>query len=118
MRHARCTRQPRTSPTCCSSPATGWPSAGRTSARCHLTAQTPPSTGDAFDLLTTPRYPFLAPYSKSRERLRQCLRQLGVDPVELYRQFAAPVDPDVVAREQLGLSPADVAMVTTALADG
>jgi receptor-binding and translocation channel-forming TcA subunit of Tc toxin/ABC toxin-like protein/neuraminidase-like protein/hemopexin/virulence plasmid A protein len=74
--------------------------------------------GDAFEDLATKRYPFLAPFSLGRERLRQCLRQLGVDPVDLYRQFAPDEDSDVVAREYLGLSPADVAMVTTELADG
>lgn len=83
-----------------------------------LAREVAPSGTDAFEALAGLRYPFLAPFSLGRERLRQCLRELGVEPVDLYRQFAPDQDPDLVAREYLGLSPADVAMVTTPLADG
>ncbi|HEY0532111.1 MAG TPA: Tc toxin subunit A, partial [Actinoplanes sp.] len=83
-----------------------------------LAGQVAEPGGDAFDTLAALRYPFLAPFSLGRERLRQALRELGVEPVELYRRFATRIDADVVAREYLGLAPADVTMVTTVLGDG
>jgi hypothetical protein len=73
---------------------------------------------DAYQVLADLPYPFALPFSLRHERLRRCLRRLGVDPVELYRQFADEVDPNVVAREHLGLTPADVGRLTTVLSDG
>ncbi|WP_229068781.1 hemopexin repeat-containing protein [Actinoplanes sp. DH11] len=63
---------------------------------------------DPYERLRTMRFPFDKPFSLADERLRRYLVRLGVDPVELYRCFAAPADPDVVAREQLGLTPEQV----------
>ncbi|OLB74337.1 MAG: hypothetical protein AUI14_23830 [Actinobacteria bacterium 13_2_20CM_2_71_6] len=74
--------------------------------------------GSAFEVLRTLQHPFQVPYSLPHERVRRYLNHLGVDPVELYRQFAPTADPDVVAREYLGLTPEDVALVTTVLGDG
>ncbi|MBB4751809.1 hemopexin repeat-containing protein [Actinoplanes lobatus] len=55
------------------------------------------------------------PSSVRHERIRAYLRHLGVEPAELYRLYAAPADPDVVARESLGLTADDVATATTPL---
>ncbi|MEU4421777.1 hemopexin repeat-containing protein [Actinoplanes sp. NPDC024001] len=57
-------------------------------------------------------------FSVRHERIARLLHHLGADMVELYRRFAPVVDPDVVAREALGLTPAEVALVTTVLPDG
>ncbi|WP_159079121.1 hemopexin repeat-containing protein [Plantactinospora sp. BC1] len=73
---------------------------------------------DAYTLLAGLRYPFTMPFSLPHERVRRHLEHLGVDPAELYRRFATHVDPDTVAREYLGLTPADVALLTSALPDG
>ncbi|MFL6129184.1 MAG: hemopexin repeat-containing protein, partial [Mycobacteriales bacterium] len=73
---------------------------------------------DAYQVLAGLRYPFTLPFSLRHERLRRLLEHLEVDPVELYRQFADRVDPDVVAREFLGLTPTDVDLLATALSDG
>ncbi|MGH4001337.1 MAG: Tc toxin subunit A, partial [Pseudonocardiaceae bacterium] len=74
--------------------------------------------GSAAELLQTLRHPFHVPYSVRHERLRRYLHHLGVDPTELYRRFATTADPDVTAREYLGLTPDDVTLVTTVLGDG
>ncbi|NMO53404.1 hypothetical protein HH310_19715 [Actinoplanes sp. TBRC 11911] len=92
----------------------------------ELTGRTEPVDGatpdetdvEALRMLATLRYPFVAPFSFGRERVRRYLARLGVEPVELYRQFATEVDADVVAREYLGLSPADADIIVTELADG
>jgi hypothetical protein len=73
---------------------------------------------DAYQLLAALRHPFTLPFSLPHQRLRRILGHLQVDPVDLYRQFAEQVDPDVVAREFLGLTPAEVRLLTTVLADG
>jgi Salmonella virulence plasmid 28.1kDa A protein len=73
---------------------------------------------DAYEALAAGRYPFSLPFSLRHERLRRHLDHLGVDPVELYRQFADPADPDTLAREALGLTADEVALVTTELAAG
>jgi hypothetical protein len=73
---------------------------------------------DVYEVLAGLRYPFLAPFSLGHERVRQYLRHLDVDPVEVYRRFTPSPDADVVAREYLGLTMADVAMLTTVLDDG
>jgi Tc toxin complex TcA C-terminal TcB-binding domain/Neuraminidase-like domain/Salmonella virulence plasmid 28.1kDa A protein/Hemopexin len=68
---------------------------------------------DAYEVLGSLRYPLSAPFSLRHQKLRAYLRHLGVDPVELYRRFAVTADPDTVAREYLGLTPAEVAVLTT-----
>jgi hypothetical protein len=73
---------------------------------------------DTAEVLDTLRHPFQVPFSVRHDRLRRYLRHLGVDPADLYRQFAATANADVVARECLGLTPAGVTLVTTALGDG
>ncbi|MBE1489282.1 hemopexin repeat-containing protein [Plantactinospora soyae] len=73
---------------------------------------------DAYGILAELRYPFTMPFSLPHERVRRHLAHLDVDPAELYRQFAIDVDPDTVVREYLGLTPAEVTLLTTELADG
>ncbi|GIH92343.1 hypothetical protein Psi01_29730 [Planobispora siamensis] len=66
---------------------------------------------DPYEALRTGRKPF----SLNNERLKKYLAFLQVTPEELYRLFASHVDRDIVAREYLGLSRQDVALVTTVL---
>ncbi|MFD0743259.1 Tc toxin subunit A [Phytohabitans flavus] len=48
---------------------------------------TVPAGTDVWTHLATLPFPFVAPFSLGHERVRQYLRHLGVDPVELYRRF-------------------------------
>ena len=72
----------------------------------------------ADDVLAGLHHPVALPFSAAHERVRRLLRRLGVDPVELYRQYAFPSDPDTVAREELGLTLDEVRLVTSALPEG
>ncbi|MGH3568799.1 MAG: hemopexin repeat-containing protein, partial [Pseudonocardia sp.] len=72
---------------------------------------------DAHATMAALRAPFTMPFSLDRERLAACLRHLRVDPVALYTLFAAGPEPDVVAREYLGLSADDAAGLTTVVTD-
>lgn len=90
----------------------------------HLAAQVTGPAGpnraaaDAYELLAGLRHPFTAPFDLGDERVRLYLRHLGVDAVDLYRRFAARPAPDTVTREFLGLTAADVRVLTTELGDG
>ncbi|GLW07103.1 hypothetical protein Misp01_22330 [Microtetraspora sp. NBRC 13810] len=68
---------------------------------------------DPYTMLRELRFPFDMPFSLQHVTLRKYFEHLGVTGEEFYRLFASPERPDVVAREFLGLSPEDVAMVTT-----
>ena len=70
---------------------------------------------DANEVLRTTTFPFTLPFSREDTRRRHLLRHAAVAPVRLYRQFATDPDPDVVARELLGLTADDVAAATTPL---
>jgi hypothetical protein len=70
---------------------------------------------DPYQILRTRSHPFGLPFSLRSERLKKYLHYLQVAPEELYRLFASRVDHDIVARMYLGLSPEDVAVVTTVL---
>ncbi|MFE2756171.1 hemopexin repeat-containing protein [Actinosynnema sp. NPDC059335] len=72
---------------------------------------------DAHAELTRLKFPFALPFDLDREKVRRYLRHFRVGPVELYELFARRSDRDVVAREFLGLSAADVALVTTVVTD-
>ncbi|WP_326558464.1 hemopexin repeat-containing protein [Micromonospora sp. NBC_01796] len=69
---------------------------------------------EPYERLRTMRFPFDKPFSLADERLRRYLTRLGVAPAELYRRFAVPADPDIVAREYLGLTPEEVEVMTVA----
>jgi hypothetical protein len=74
---------------------------------------------DPYETLRAWSHPFGLPFALRSERLKKYLHYLQVSPEELYRLFASRVDHDIVAREYLGLSPEDIAVVTTVLtADG
>ncbi|MFL6118537.1 hemopexin repeat-containing protein, partial [Actinophytocola sp.] len=74
--------------------------------------------GDApYEDLRTRTHPFGLPFSLEAEQLKKYLHHLGVTPLELYRLFAPRVDQDIVAREFLAMSPADVAVVTSSTTD-
>ncbi|HEY3006258.1 MAG TPA: hemopexin repeat-containing protein, partial [Kribbellaceae bacterium] len=70
---------------------------------------------DPYEALRTRSHPFGLPFALRNERLRKHLHYLQVTSEELYRLFASRLDHDIVAREYLGLSPEDVAIVTTPL---
>ncbi|GAA3573423.1 hypothetical protein GCM10022419_062990 [Nonomuraea rosea] len=72
----------------------------------------------ADQVLRALRHPFTMPFSLRHERLRRLLHHLKVEPDELYRHLADVPAPDVVAREYLGLTRDDVAVLTTPLGDG
>ena len=58
--------------------------------------------------------PVAMPFSLADLRRRKYLQLAGVAPERLYRQFTPEPDPDVVAREYLGLSREIAELVTTA----
>ncbi|GAA3254959.1 hemopexin repeat-containing protein [Dactylosporangium siamense] len=62
--------------------------------------------------------PAALPFSLRHERIRTYLRHLGVEATDLYKLFADGIDPDTVAREHLGLTAADVTLLTTVLTNG
>jgi hypothetical protein len=68
---------------------------------------------DANEELKDLRFPFTMPFSLAHEQVKRYLHHARVLPVELYAQFAAQVDADVVAREYLGLTAGDVEVLTT-----
>ncbi|MEV8441616.1 hemopexin repeat-containing protein [Actinosynnema sp. NPDC051121] len=72
---------------------------------------------DAHQELKRLRFPFALPFDLDREKVRRYLHHFRVGPVELYELFAHQPDRDVVAREFLGLSAADVSLVTTVVTD-
>ncbi len=74
--------------------------------------------GDPYETLRTRSHPFGLPFSLRHERIARYLHYLQVSPEELYRLFAPRPDQDVLARVFLGLSPEDVAVVTTVLHEG
>ncbi|WP_061300608.1 hemopexin repeat-containing protein [Herbidospora cretacea] len=63
------------------------------------------------------KHPLALPFSLDAARFGTYLRHLGVDPVEFYRLFAVKVDRDRVARDHLGLTEEDVAVITTSRTD-
>lgn len=74
----------------------------------------------AYELLRTVDFPFNLPFFLREKRLGKYLEHLNVSPTLLYRLFTPQPDPDILAREQLGLTAADVELVskeTTAEAD-
>lgn len=74
---------------------------------------------DPYETLRAWSHPFGLPFALRSERLKKYLHYLQVSPEELYRLFASRVDHDIVAREYLGPSPEDIAVVTKGLtADG
>ncbi|WP_306750047.1 hemopexin repeat-containing protein [Saccharothrix yanglingensis] len=72
---------------------------------------------DAHAELKRLRFPFALPFDLDREKVRRHLRHFRIGPVELYELFARRPERDVVAREFLGLSADDVALVTTVVTD-
>ena len=72
---------------------------------------------DAYTAMTGLPAPFAMPFSLDDVRRRTYLRLAGVAPERLYRRFATDADPDVVAREYLGLSQEALELVTTPAVD-
>jgi Tc toxin complex TcA C-terminal TcB-binding domain/Neuraminidase-like domain/Hemopexin len=72
---------------------------------------------DAYTAMTALTAPFAMPFSHADVRRRKYLQLAGVAPERLYRRFATDPDPDVIAREYLGLSRETCALVTTAAPD-
>jgi hypothetical protein len=72
---------------------------------------------DAETAMTALTVPFAMPFSLADVRRRKYLQLAGVAPERLYRRFATDPDPDVIAREYLGLSRETYALVTTAATD-
>jgi hypothetical protein len=77
----------------------------------------PGGHSDAHRELKRLRLSFALPFDLDREKVRRYLHHFRVGPVELYELFAHRPDRDVVAREFLGISGADVALVTTVVTD-
>jgi hypothetical protein len=69
---------------------------------------------DPYEAMTGMTSPFGLPFSLADLRRQKYLQVAGVAPEQLYRQFAVRPDPDVVAREYLGLSRETYDRVTTA----
>ncbi|WP_232664458.1 hemopexin repeat-containing protein [Pseudonocardia sp. TRM90224] len=76
---------------------------------------------DAHGRLVTDRFPFTTPFEQNLAAIGRYLHHSGVNPEQLYSLFAQDRDPDTVAREFLGISAAEAALVTTVVdtaADG
>ncbi len=58
-------------------------------------------------------YPFNLPFDLQNERVKLYLKYLSIPAEKLHKTFAADYDRQVVAREFLGLSEADVSLFTT-----
>src|SRR5437016_5739998 len=83
-----------------------------------LTGQLTAELGkDAYRAMTGLATPFAMPFSLDDVRRRTYLQLVGVAPERLYRRFATDADPDVVAREYLGLSQETLDLVSTPAAD-
>ena len=61
-----------------------------------------------YDTLKTAVYPFNMPFVLNNEKCKNYLHHLGIARHELHRLFAVDVDADAIARDYLGLSPAEV----------
>jgi Tc toxin complex TcA C-terminal TcB-binding domain/Neuraminidase-like domain/Hemopexin/Salmonella virulence plasmid 28.1kDa A protein len=70
-----------------------------------------------YDNLRKRHHPFGLPFWLTAEQISKYLQYLQVTPLELYRLFAPQPNHDVVAREYLGLSTDEVAVVTTPVLD-
>ncbi|TDC85530.1 hypothetical protein E1193_02535 [Micromonospora sp. KC606] len=66
-----------------------------------------------YETLRAARFPLEAPFHLADVRLRRYLGRFAVAPADLYRAFTGTPEPDVVAREFLGLTGTDVDFVTT-----
>jgi hypothetical protein len=76
------------------------------------TAQSDDGDRDAYTFLAEADYPFNLPFDLNHERIVLSEKYLGITPEALHKAFANPYDPDVVAREFLGLSEQEVEIVT------
>lgn len=85
----------------------------------QATAGSQPSTSSPTDtvytMLANATYPFNLPFNLPLEQLRRYLGQLNTDLATLYRTFNAPQE--AVARETLGLSLEEFALITTPTTD-
>ncbi|WP_412520848.1 hypothetical protein K8Z49_23030 [Actinomadura madurae] len=70
---------------------------------------------DPYGELRTRAHPLGLPFSLRNERLKKYLDYFEVTPDGLYLLFTSRIDHDILAREYLGLSPEDVAALTTVL---
>jgi hypothetical protein len=71
--------------------------------------------GDVYATLKDAPYPFQLPFDLDNEKTKKYLHYLEVSAEKLYKQFAPQPDFDVIARESLGLSHAEYAVITTQL---
>lgn len=69
--------------------------------------------GDVRARLASAIFPAPLPFSAEHARLSLALPRLGTDAAELYRRFQQPLDGVELARLQLGLSEAEMALYTT-----
>lgn len=69
--------------------------------------------GDVRARLASAVFPAPLPFSADHARLALALPRLGTDAAELYRRFQQPLDGVELARLQLGLSEAEMALYTT-----
>ncbi len=70
------------------------------------------SAQDAYETLKVDKYPFNLPFSLDRQRIALYEKYLGITSEEFHKVFAQPYDKDVVAREYLGLSEEESAIIT------
>ena len=64
-------------------------------------------------VLAEASYPFNLPFDRTAEEIRTSISYLGTSLVDLRRAFGQRVEPNLVARDALGLSPAAFEFVTT-----
>src|SRR6187399_2374859 len=69
--------------------------------------------GNVYETLKTATYPFQLPFDLDYEKVKKYHQYLEIDADQLYKQFALQPDVDTIAREYLGLSPAEYALCTT-----
>ncbi|NJR38060.1 MAG: hypothetical protein HC781_03420 [Leptolyngbyaceae cyanobacterium CSU_1_4] len=66
------------------------------------------TTSEAYAALESAVYPFNMPFSLENEKIKNHLHHLGISAHELRRLFATSTDYQTVARDYLGLSPAEL----------
>ncbi|HEU5102570.1 MAG TPA: hemopexin repeat-containing protein, partial [Roseiflexaceae bacterium] len=69
--------------------------------------------GNVYEDLKKATYPFQMPFDLDNEKVKRYFHYLEARPEQLYKQFALELDPNILAREYLGLSPAEHAICTT-----
>lgn len=73
--------------------------------------------GDAYEALRTSAFPFNIPFNRKKTELRILFDYFKTDPCKFYQLFTATPNAVTSAKEYLGLSDEEFAVITTSLTD-